>query len=418
MELKDLMSGIAVVIDDKISCTVAEEDGSEVRVDPIVEIVERIEKEWNLPFYKVEQIPSEETWPNLFQAASFILLDWKLWPSSSSQLEKIGVKKNIQFLEQAKDYFVPVLIFTNESLEDIKHKLPETIYKEDSPGKNFIFIRGKASMLSGHSLDFSAIEEWVRENASVYVLKTWEQAFYAAKKELFGSMYARSSDWPRVFWKAYEDDGVDPSFSLTHLINDNLRGRMITSGFKTEILANSSVEVPRDDMQALIRETSFRRQEALPQGEIACGDLFQLSEKKFLLNLRPDCDCIPRHDQSIDRVNLYCVQGEVIDDQTLAEKYRNGHFDEVIWESIAFAVCEGQSVRFNFNKLRVRRFKEIKDKRIGRILHPYLTRIQQRYGLYLQRQGLPRIPEAAVCIDQNQEDCQCPENCVSGHPHT
>ena len=418
MELKDLMSGIAVVIDDKINCAMPDEDGIQGGGDLIFKIVERIEEEWNLPFYKASDIPPEEIWSNLFQSASFILLDWKLWPSNSSELEESGIEKNIHFLEQARDYFVPVFIFTNESLEDVKYELPETIYKEESLEKNFIFIRSKASILFDHSLDFGAIEEWISKNASVYILKTWEQAFYAAKKELFGSMYARSPDWPKVFWKAYKEDGVDPSSSLTNLINDSLQGRMLTNGFEGSILDTPPAEVSEEDLRALIGEVSVRPQKNLLPDEIRCGDLFQLSEKKFLLNLRPDCDCIPRHNQSIDRVNLYCVEGEIINDQILIEKYRNGHFDEVIWESIAFAVCEGQSVRFNLNKLRVKRFKDIKDKRIGRILHPYLTRIQQRYGLYLQRQGLPRIPAEAVCIDQNQEDCQCPENCVSGHPHT
>ena len=401
MELKDLMSGIAVVIDDKINCTVAEENGSEEGGDPIVKIVERIEEKWNLPFYKAKEIPQkEEAWPNLFQAASFILLDWNWWGPNAPELEKYGINTNIKFLKQAKDYFLPVFIFTKEDIEDVKYHLRE-IYKEDTPEQNFIFIRSKASILSNHSLDFGTIEEWISKNASVYVLKTWEQVFYAAKKELFGSMYARSPDWPKVFWKAYSDDSVDPSSSLTHLINDSLLGRMQTNAFDAEILATPPAEVPREDLQALIGETSFRPQETLPENEIRCGDLFKQSNGKFLLNLRPDCDCVPRHGQNIDRVKLYCVEGEEMNDKDIGEKYRNGHFEERVWESIAFAACEGKSVRFGFNKLRVKRFAEIKNQRVGRLLHPYLTRIQQRYGLYLQRQGLPRIPEEAVYIDQN-----------------
>ena len=126
--------------------------------------------------------------------------------------------------------------------------MPEDIYPEESSEKSFVFIQRKANLLSDDgSLNSSTIEGWVRKNASVYTLKTWEQAFYAAKKELFGSMYARSSDWPRVFWKAYKDDSVDPSSSLTHLINDSLRGRMRTSAFETEILAAPYAEVPRED---------------------------------------------------------------------------------------------------------------------------------------------------------------------------
>ena len=216
-------------------------------------------------------------------------------------------------------------------------------------------------------------------------------------------MYARSPDWPKVFWKTYTDDSVDPSSSLTHLINESLWGRMRTGAFEAEILGTPYADVRREDLLALIGETSFLAQNNLPEDEIRCGDLFQSSEKKFLLNLRPDCDCVPRGGQRIDRVELYCVAGEEMNDQELSEKYQNGHFEEQVSEGVAFAAYKGRSVRFNFKKLRVKRFAEIKDKRVGRLLHPYLTRIQQRYALYLQRQGLPRIPEAAVpCLDDPQ----------------
>ena len=391
MELKSLMSGIAVVIDDKI------EDGGDGTEDRIVKIVEQVEQEWDLPFYKAKEMPPEKTWPNLLQAASFVLLDWELWPRGASELERTGVKKNIQFLKKAKDYFVPVFIFTNEELGDVKNELPEDIYPEESSEKSFVFIRRKDNILSNDgSLDFSDIEDWVKKNASVYTLKTWEQAFYAAKKELFSSMYARSSDWPRVFWKAYKDDSVDPSSSLTHLINDSLRGRMRTSAFEAEILAASHAEVPREDLRALVGETSFHAQNNLPEDEIRCGDLFRQPGRKFLLNLRPDCDCVPRRDGESDEVELYCVEGKRMSDSELRNQYQEGHFSEKVWESVAFSVYNGKSVRFHFGKFRVKKYSELKDKRIGRLLHPYLTSIQQRYALYLQRQGLPRIPEAAV----------------------
>ena len=396
MELKSLMSGIAVVIDDKLKNTATDQSDNDENRDPIIKIVERLQQEWNLPFYASNEIPSEETWPNLLQTASFILLDWKLWPTNAPELEKRGVEKNIEFLKQAKDYFVPIFIFTNEDPADVKNELPECVYREESQGNNFIFLQRKADLITDDTLNFSAIESWIRQNASVYVLKAWEQAFYAAKKELFSSMYKRSPDWPRVFWKAYKDDSVDPSSSLTHLINDSLRGRIRTDKFEAEILDAPPADVRREDLLKLINETSFLGTRTLPENEIRCGDLFQSPEKKFLLNLRPDCDCVPREDQNIDKVKLYCIEGEKISDDELSEQYQNGHFEERVWESVAFAIYDGKSVQFNFNKLRVKRFSEIKSERVGRLLHPYLTRIQQRYGLYLQRQGLPRIPKEAI----------------------
>ena len=110
-----------------------------------------------------------------------------------------------------------------------------------------------------------------------------------------------------------------PSSSLTHLINDNLQRRMRTGGFEEEILAAPYAEVPRDDLLALIGETSF--QSTLPENEIRCGDLFQSSKRKFLLNLRPDCDCVPRGGQIIDRVELYCIEGEEMSNEELGDQY-------------------------------------------------------------------------------------------------
>ena len=160
-------------------------------------------------------------------------------------------------------------------------------------------------------------------NASVYALKTWEQVFRAARRKLFGSMYARNPDWPRVFWNAYEKDGVDPSFSLTYLINDGLRGRMRTSAFEAEILADFRSEtslVPKDDLRALIQETTFQSNE--PEDQIRCGDLFRLPKGKFLLNIRPDCDCIPRDGSGPDAVDLYCIEGKKMSETDIRNRYQ------------------------------------------------------------------------------------------------
>ena len=405
MDLKDLMSGIAVVIDDKIDNADAGENDDVGGGDPITEIVSRFEREWNLPFYRTDRMPPKDTWPNLLQSASFILLDWKLWSNGASQLEKAGIEANIRFLERAKDYFVPVFIFTNENPEDIKDKLPDAIYRNESPERNFVFIQAKGELLSNESLALDALERWMKGSASVYALKTWEQIFRSARRDLFGSMYARNPDWPRVFWSAYEEDGVDPGFSLTHLINDSLRGRMRTTAFESEILAGFHSEtsrVPMDDLHALIHETTF--QSINSEGQIRCGDLFRQPKGKFLLNIRPDCDCIPRDVSGPDAVDLYCIQGKKIGNSDLCKIYHNGHFSERVDESIVFAAFESKSIRFEFKKFRVEKFGKLKEQRIGRLLHPYLTRIQQRYALFLQRQGLPRIPEAAIGIPETKSE--------------
>ena len=136
-ELKKLMSGIAVVIDDTL-----EKNGT-ANSDKIGKIVDEI-KDQEIPLYIENEIPSDLTCDNLLHSASFVLLDWKLWSDNSSELESEGIQDNIDFLKKAKRYFIPVFIFTNENPEDIKDKIcPHDLYDKDHVGKNFIFIERK-----------------------------------------------------------------------------------------------------------------------------------------------------------------------------------------------------------------------------------------------------------------------------------
>ena len=410
MNIQDLMSGIAVVIDDKLdteSSSVGDLGGSG---DLIVDIVEQFRHTWNVPFFRANAIPAAETWPHLLQSAGFILLDWQLWPLGSSQLERDGIEANLRFLRHIKDHSVPVFIFSNASPVDIADKLSEDVYPDDSLEKSFVFIRKKAELLlPDGSLNLGLVQTWLKKNASVYALKTWDQMFRAARTDLFGSMHTKNPDWPRVFWREYEKDGVDPSVSLTHMINDSLRGRMRADAFETEVLGNPGnrdTEVSAEDVRSLISAISI--QEPTPEDEIRCGDLFKVPGGKFLLNIRPDCDCIPRNGTGRDDVRVYCIEGKKISETQLGKKYHQGQFTETIGESIVFTAYQGKSLRFDFKKLKVKKFGKVKKRRIGRVMHPYLTRIQQRYALFLQRQGLPRIPPEAVAPS-------APQGCASSN---
>ena len=177
MNIKNLMSGIGIVIDDAL------EKDSKNSSDKIFQIVEKLEKEWEIPFYKTDKIPSDNICNSLLQSASFILLDWKLWSGNASQLEKNGIEANINFLNRAKDYFVPVFIFTNENPGDVMDKLPDFLYDRERPEKNFIFINQKEQLVQSKSSGLQSIEAWMEKNTSVYFLKTWEQAFYKSKRE-------------------------------------------------------------------------------------------------------------------------------------------------------------------------------------------------------------------------------------------
>ncbi len=390
MNLKILMSGIAVVIDDEFR------EPDKKKEDKIFRIVENIEDEWEMPFYKTHEIPPDGYSDSLLRSASFVLLDWKLWRSGSAELERDGIKKNIRFLEKAKEYFIPVFIFTNENPSDVANELPEDLYDAEKSESNFIFIKSKSELAEKSDI-FDSIGKWIETNASVYALKAWEMEFYESKRALFNSMYEKSPDWPRVFWKSYRDDGADPGSSLANLINDNLSGRFRTDIFEKHILGSGFSSARMEDLRSLIQEASFVGKDNLPDDEIRSGDLFKMPKGKYLINIRPDCDCVPRENvETADDVELYCLEGSKLSEEKLSESYQNGHFQERVWEGISFSLHEGKTVRFDLRKLEKIKFSKIKDKRVGRLIHPYITRIKQRYASYMQREGLPRIPKEAV----------------------
>ena len=387
MDLKSLMSGIGVVIDDALD----KNNGNEN--DGIFQIMKQINDHLEIPLFGIDRIPSSGVCHNLLQSASFILLDWKLW-ANGEQLEREGIKRNVEFLNKAKDYFIPVLIFTNEALSDVECEIEGCLYSKQHPENNFIFIKTKTDVID--ESEFDSLKNWIKINASVYTLKAWEQAFYKSKRKLFSSMYSKSADWPKIFWKSYEKDGVDPNSSLTRLINDNLLGRFKSGIFKSKLLDSNYPDVPGEDIRLLLNEACFLSKDNLAKKDLRAGDLFKMPNRKYLINIRPDCDCVPRTGNNICDVELYCIEGKTLSDKKINEMYDDGHFNEKIWENITFCIYNKKTIQFHFKKLRVKKYAELKGKRVGRLLHPYITKIQQNFTHYLQRQGLPRIPEEAL----------------------
>ena len=60
-------------------------------------------------------------------------------------------------------------------------------------------------------------------------------------------------------------------------------------------------------------------------------------------------------------------------------------------EIILACVDDGKIIKFEID-LMVKPFSELKDKRIGRVLPPYITRIQQKCSQHIVREGTMPIP--------------------------
>lgn len=398
MPTTNLFKGIAVVIDDEIG----KKDAN------INNIIKQIEAK-KMPCVKYKEIPHDDV-INHLEGISFLLLDWMLYQKDHTKyllkgntipatLRQSIIKQNIIFLKKLKEtYFVPVFIFTDEVINDVITDLKKAkLYFDDKP--NYIFVMNK-SELKGRTKLTKIIENWARKSPSIYVLKEWEKEYHKAKNCLFHDFYNLGPSWPSVLWKNYDDDGVNPSSELGEVITRNIHTRMAPFAFDGGILNKRWRGVGVDEVRKVLEGERCISEDKLSPNSISTGDVFKIGDK-IMINIRPDCDCIPDRNQPgapIDEVKLYLLKGSKLTGPNLKKSYvkEYGHFFEQDSQSIIFSITNGKSYDLRFKDLTIDTWANLKDKRIGRLLPPYITRIQQRYALYLQRQGLPRTPPNAV----------------------
>ena len=394
-----LFHGIAVVIDDEID-------------DPKASVME-IKKEIHdagCHVVPLAAIPSEASVSNLREVAFFVL-DWNLYgaalkeagggeavvpPAAMVEENEANIFKFLRDLKKVR--FAPVFIFTDEDVSEIKEKLRSQADLYDEADPSHILVMPK-SEVSKTGL-FTVLANWMSTAPSVYVLKNWERAYERAKNQLFLDFYTRSTLWPLIVWNNFKDDSVPPAALLGDLIGRNLTSRMTTFDCNLELFAKllDDVNKDSDDYKNTVRRVlegeRFLSAARLDGGSFEPGDIFETDEG-YWINIRPDCDCIPKGNDKLDNLDLYLLKGNSRTFADLDYDDEYGLIPEQDNEAIIFPVHDGKALCFKFRKIHTKKFKEIKTKRIGRLLPPFLTRLQQRYSSYLQRPGLSRLPSAA-----------------------
>jgi hypothetical protein len=397
-----LFNGIAVLIDDEI----ADETSNIKKIKAQIE-------EKGCHVLGLTAIPDATGLANL-GGASFFIVDWNLYGtavdaelgSPVSIPEGLSEQHTVEMVSFLKDLkkvrLAPVFIFTNESVSEITNELKEhpELYDETDP--SHISVVSKADILSKGV--FSVLENWLKQAPSAYVLKRWELEYERAKNVLFGDFYSKSVLWPLILKKTFEQDDVSASLELGNLIGRNLRSRMTPFEFDLDQFDDAALKVlegDKENYQAVLMKVlegeRFVPQDQLQPDSISPGDVFKEGGKYFV-NVRPECDCIPRGGTKIDDMELYLLAGDKLSPAKVASKYvpKYGTITETDSETIIFALTGSVTVSFRLKELSIKKWGECKGHRIGRLLPPFLTRVQQRFSAYLQRPGLGRVPVEAV----------------------
>lgn len=402
-ELRQLFNGVAVVIDDEVN-----DPGSEIAT-----IVLQIQ-EGGGRVITMTDLPAAEYDFSNFSGVSFFVLDWQLQQTlvvdggelaalrHSAAFEQQELRRKIEFLKKIMEHrLAPVFIFTNSDLDNVKEAVGSEEQLYGNAEHSHIMVGAKSDVIEKRVFD--VLVDWIHKRPSAYVLKTWEREYEKAKNAMFNDLYTKSVDWPVLLWKTFKDDSLPASDEMGRLITRIIFSRMTPFHIDLDqFLAN---ERPRDKAQedeyrkkllAVLEAERFVRSDGLHTDSIAPGDVFKMPKGKYMINIRPDCDCIDR--DADGELELYLLRGSSLTAAQVAQMLDEdrGLLREGEAQVAVFSMYEGKTIVFNMKELVKEKWEKLKDKRIGRLLPPYLTRLQQRYASYLQRPGLSRIPREAI----------------------
>lgn len=404
MENENLFNGIGMVVDDELN------SGKDKAIDGIVKY---LENDNHLPLVKYNILPDDiET--SCLSKLSFLLLDWELNtlkdadgnPIPNAALKAQNVRDNVAFIKHVvNEVVIPIFIFSNESVNSIKNTLSQyEIISSDESEPIFILDKSELFDSDNKCIMFDKVNEWLKKTPSIYVTQKWKTAYLNAINGMALDMRMASPFWPNLLWNCYNSDGVNPSEEISSLINQNALSRIQPIEFDKNILSTKQT-CDEHILKILLERQRFMRNEYL--GNLSStGDIYKW-QQKYYLNIRPSCDCVGRDGKNY----IYLIKGDKVKEKDIKNGLFNDRYGNFNEQSTFVVVgpIDGSFIRFNFKDIVIEDFEDKKDKRIGRLLSPFITHVTQKYGLYIHRQGLPRLPievisSVAPVADNNKDE--------------
>lgn len=383
-DIIELFSGVAVIIDEAINATEQTPNG-------IQKIVLSLESK-HIPILKYEDLPDNNEIPKL-HSSSFVILDWNL--SGMHPIPEATIKDNIEFIKELfKISFVPLFIFSDEDSHIIEVALAEQgITSQNSP----VFIKKKEDLDTVEKL-FGEIESWLKTTPSIYVLKEWEKATREAKTKMLWTLSTAHPAWPKILMNTMKKDGGDQEMEIIEMLQENLNYRLSYPSLDINLIKRQNTEgITKEEIRKILECERFIPAMSLPKHPFV-GDVYYI-DNFYYVNIRPDCDII--RDAEKFNKDMYLLRGEILDETKINTKdtesitFDSGEFIEKN-HCCFIAFINGNILQLSLKELKILPWNTIKDKRIGRLLPPFITRVQQKYTYYLQRQGLPSIPQKTI----------------------
>lgn len=390
--LASILQGPAVVVDDEIGDAAS----------AIALIAAEIQAQ-DIPVLRLKGLP-EEGDVRHWEGFSLIVLDWELpvdadVPAGVAMPESAPVMYDVAgFVGRLwKELYCPVFIYSHQDVDDIWRELEERLGVARRDLQVRLHVRSKRDVAGGVMAD---VASWLGRHPAVYALKAWEFEYSAARRTAFRDLEESSVSWPAIMWTAFSDDGTNPSAELAELISRNVLHRLRKVLFEESVFRAVDGVPSRTSLQRVLHRQAVVGPTSLHDDVISPGDFFYVEEygevpREVLINLSPACDLVPRKGQTIDEVELLIVAAVPLaeTDFSNAERAERLLKDNAASSAVLhFLLEQGLPYRVKYRTWRVEKWAALKGLRRGRLLEPYVTRLQQENALHLHRQGLPKVP--------------------------
>lgn len=408
-DCRDLFDGIAVIFDDEIN------DSNSVAAK-LVNLLR------NTQFPVVTYEKSLGNYKKLaknLHGAAYIILDWCFCSKADQNGAEGEIPHFIAGSELSRDEeclqvsaikdilgktFCPIFIITQESIDEIKRVLDAAGITQGGFHSRILFC-SKSALLENANRFFVIVRDWISKNAPIYVLKKWECAIRNAKKDVFQELEPHQ-DWPGVVWESLNQDGDDANASMLELVNTMVSSRAISyCTFAKKMMRPIDLENVENIAKIISAERymsiGLDKKTSYP---IMAGDVFKEAEGRYLINIRASCDTIRKSNPTMYVLSCFELDSMPVEYAGKDKKIVSQGGQLVRWDKsfIMPYSIESKTVEVDFSSLQVvGATDELVNKRIGRLLTPFLTRLQELYSAHMVREGLPATPKCLLKMFEN-----------------
>lgn len=389
--IESLLKSTAIVIDNEIY----KEDSG------IVKLIKELEEAGTI-FVKLAEINPEI---KAYSNASFIILDWKLSEAETdielpeevqvgSEIQSSERKKVLDFIKElTKNFYIPILIFSTESSDIIIRNLIEIGELAHAVETGRIGVFHKSDLAGGKVKEH--LTAWLNGNLSAQLYKHLDFIIQETKHKFFNEFDNCNANWPSHVYNTIKDDNpVDLDIEFQEFILSVFSSRIEAKRFEADL--NCDCQLSREEILKIYNSIKFVSYEACQPEGIHSGDLYCMLDDKgkksnyYAINITAPCD--------LRKKKLLFIKG----------KAKNGEIDwdkhDTVKVHTIYQILDNDCIIFDFDEYE-RILIEDKEKvtlkhsknsrtwqRVGRLLHPYITNLQDRFSHYLIRRGATKVP--------------------------